>query len=168
EVRTGRCSAVTSSTDLASYGVLSVRRGGADSNRKRDGRGAVKPIIGALLPTGGSREAQRTVRITFAFALGAVVLLAPDSGHVQAAGRQQPANAAQPVVSPQRALLNQYCVGCHNQRQKAAGATPIALDTLDVGNVGADRESWEKVVLKLRGNLMPPAGRPRPDKPAHN
>ena len=84
------------------------------------------------------------MRITFAFALGAVVLLAPDSGHVQAAGRQQPANAAQPGVSPQRALLNQYCVSCHNQRQKAAGATPIALDTLDVANVGGDARAGRR------------------------
>ena len=44
-----------------------------------------------------------------------------------------------PAVSSQRALLNQYCVGCHNQRQKAAGATPIALDTLDVTKVGRRR-----------------------------
>ena len=111
-----------------------------------------------------SREAQRTVRITFAFALGAVVLLAPHSGHVQAAGRQQAANAAQLTVSPQRALLNQYCVTCHNQRMKASGNTPIALDTLDLAHVPADAESWERVVLKLRAGLMPPAGRPRPGK----
>ena len=104
------------------------------------------------------------MRITFAFALGAVVLLAPGSGHVQAAGRQQPAKAAQPRVSPHRALLDQYCVTCHNQRMKASGNTPIALDTLDLAHVTADAESWERVVRKLRAGLMPPAGRPRPDK----
>ena len=102
-----------------------------------------------------------------AFALAWMVLLAPSAAPIQAAGAQQ-SPATTPAVSPQRALLNQYCVGCHNQRQKAAGATPIALDTLDVTKVGGDAESWEKVVLKLRAGLMPPAGRPRPDRAAHD
>src|SRR4029079_377002 len=47
---------------------------------------------------------------------------------------------------------------------KASGNTPIALDSLDLAHVAADAESWEKVVLKLRAGLMPPAGRPRPGK----
>src|SRR5438876_65779 len=63
------------------YNRRSVRNGEGDSKRKREVRGAVKPIIGARLL---SREAQRKVRLTVAFALVAVVVLAPDSGHVQA------------------------------------------------------------------------------------
>ena len=43
---------------------------------------------------------------------------------------------------------------------RAAG---LALDSLDLGTVGADAEQWEKVVRKLRTGAMPPAGRPRPD-----
>jgi hypothetical protein len=57
-------------------------------------------------------------------------------------------------------------VGCHNTRQKAQGATPIALDELDVTNVPAHAEQWEKVILKLRAGLMPPMGMPRPDRAA--
>ena len=45
---------------------------------------------------------------------------------------------------------------------------PVALDTLDLSRVAADAAAWEKVVLKLRAGLMPPAGSPRPDKAAHN
>ena len=85
-----------------------------------------------------------------ALALLWMVSWAPSAGPIQAAGPQQSPNTAPPAISSQRALLNQYCVGCHNQRQRAAGATPIALDTLDVTKVGGDAESWEKVVLKLR------------------
>src|SRR4029079_5887031 len=70
-----------------------------------------------------------------------------------------------PNQSPQQALLNQYCVSCHNARMKASGASALALDALDLAHVGGDAESWEKVVLKLRAGLMPPAGRRRPDKP---
>ena len=35
---------------------------------------------------------------------------------------------------------------------------------MDVSDVGAAPEVWEKVVQKLRGGMMPPAGRPRPER----
>jgi Protein of unknown function (DUF1592)/Protein of unknown function (DUF1588)/Protein of unknown function (DUF1585)/Protein of unknown function (DUF1587)/Protein of unknown function (DUF1595)/Cytochrome C oxidase, cbb3-type, subunit III len=60
-----------------------------------------------------------------------------------------------------RALLDQYCVVCHNQRAKTAG---LMLDKEDVTNVSLDPETWEKVVRKLRAGAMPPQGMPRPDK----
>ena len=71
-------------------------------------------------------------------------------------GKQQPVS----VAAPQRALLARYCVTCHNQRLRTGG---LALDMLDVSRVGEAPEIWERVVLKLRGGMMPPAGRPRPD-----
>jgi Protein of unknown function (DUF1592)/Protein of unknown function (DUF1588)/Protein of unknown function (DUF1587)/Protein of unknown function (DUF1585)/Protein of unknown function (DUF1595)/Planctomycete cytochrome C len=64
-----------------------------------------------------------------------------------------------------RALLNQYCVTCHNQRLKTAG---LSLDTTDLANVPAHAEIWEKVIRKLRSGTMPPAGRPRPDASAYD
>jgi mono/diheme cytochrome c family protein len=76
----------------------------------------------------------------------------------QAGTQPQPPAAA---VPPERALLNRYCVGCHNPRTKSGN---LVLDGLDVGRVGDEPETWEKVVRKLRGGLMPPAGRPRPDE----
>jgi hypothetical protein len=60
----------------------------------------------------------------------------------------------------QRATINQYCVGCHNERSKAAG---LAFDTLDLENVPANAAVLEKVVRRLRARTMPPSGRPRPD-----
>jgi mono/diheme cytochrome c family protein len=68
--------------------------------------------------------------------------------------------AAQPG-SPQRALLNQYCVTCHNERLRTAG---ILLDKADVSNVTVHSDLWEKVVHKIRTGEMPPAGLPRPDR----
>jgi hypothetical protein len=38
------------------------------------------------------------------------------------------------------------------------------LDKMDVDHVPEGAETWEKVVRKLRGGMMPPQGRPRPDK----
>jgi hypothetical protein len=60
-----------------------------------------------------------------------------------------------------RAMLDQYCVTCHNQKTKTAD---LMLDKLDVAKVGDSAETWEKVVLKLRAGLMPPAGSRRPDR----
>ena len=63
--------------------------------------------------------------------------------------------------SEPRAVIDKYCVVCHNQRAKTAG---LMLDTLDLAQVGDRTEIWEKVVRKLRTGAMPPAGMPRPDK----
>ena len=75
----------------------------------------------------------------------------------------QPVSAAQ----PQRALLDRYCVGCHNQRAKAAGQEParkLTLDDLDIDHVGEHAAIWERVVRKLRAGMMPPAGAKHPEK----
>jgi len=70
---------------------------------------------------------------------------------------------APPTVNP-RAILDKYCVTCHNQKLRTAGLT---LDTLDVAKPGAHPEIWEKVIAKLQAGLMPPAGMPRPDQAAY-
>jgi cytochrome c551/c552 len=67
---------------------------------------------------------------------------------------------AQTPASDNRALFNQYCFTCHNQRTKTAG---LALDTLDLSAIGQNAETWEKVLGKLRSGMMPPQGSPRPD-----
>ncbi len=98
-------------------------------------------------------------------ALVAVLAGAAPAGAGAAGPRPQPAvgNQAQSAASarsPQRALLDRYCVTCHNQRLLTGG---LALDVADVSRVGEAPDVWEAVVLKLRGGMMPPAGRPRPD-----
>ncbi len=70
-----------------------------------------------------------------------------------------------PATAPRRALLDRYCVTCHNERLRTGG---LALDALDVSRVGAAPAIWERVVLKLRGGMMPPAGRPRPDRQTYD
>ena len=73
-------------------------------------------------------------------------------------------NAATPAPEAEEtaaaAVLQRYCVTCHNERLRTAG---LALDELDVANAAAHAEVWEKVVGKLRSRTMPPALRPRPD-----
>jgi cytochrome c553 len=69
--------------------------------------------------------------------------------------------APPPAVPPSKAFVSTYCATCHNQRVKAGG---LALDVLDLADVGAHGAEWEKVVVKLRAGLMPPAGMPRPER----
>jgi hypothetical protein len=72
-------------------------------------------------------------------------------------------NAQTPApVSPSQALLTQYCVTCHNQTAKTGG---LALDAMDIANVGKDARTWEKVVRKIRSGMMPPSGARRPERP---
>ncbi len=69
--------------------------------------------------------------------------------------------AQQTSPSPQHALINQYCVTCHNERAKTGG---LILDKIDIDHAGEHAEVWEKVVRKLRGGMMPPQGMPRPEQ----
>jgi mono/diheme cytochrome c family protein len=73
----------------------------------------------------------------------------------------QPSNAA-----AGRALLDKYCVTCHNQRAKTAG---LMFDQMDLAHVSQDSAIWEKAVRKLRAGMMPPPGTSnRPDPAAVN
>ncbi len=90
----------------------------------------------------------------------------------------QAAEPAAAAVSPQRALLDRYCVTCHNERVVAGNGrgmmaeqlrlVGLALDAADVDNVAEEPELWEKVVRKLRVGAMPPQPRSRPDKETYD
>ena len=74
------------------------------------------------------------------------------------AGQAGTASGAAAVASHQ-AMLTTYCYTCHSTRAKAGG---LALQGLDIQDAGADADTWEKAVRKLRGRLMPPPGSPQP------
>ena len=75
------------------------------------------------------------------------------------AAAQPPSGAPAEAVSA-RAILDRYCVACHNARTLTAG---LALDGVDPAHVADDAAVWEKVLRKLRTRMMPPSPRPRPD-----
>jgi hypothetical protein len=83
---------------------------------------------------------------------------------VYSAPQQSAGQAASADMTPasERALLDKYCVTCHNEKAKTAG---LMLDKVDVDHIGAGAETWEKVVRKIHGGTMPPQGMPRPDQP---
>jgi mono/diheme cytochrome c family protein len=104
----------------------------------------------------------RTAIVLFIVLLAVIVRNVATSAD---ASPQQPAAATPASVSPEATFLNQYCIGCHNNRAKMAG---LALDTLDVSTVGPAAETWEKVVKKIRTGMMPPSGAKRPERAALN
>src|SRR5688572_15035074 len=62
-----------------------------------------------------------------------------------------------------KAVLDRYCIDCHNDAERTGELT---LERLALTDVGAHAEVWETVVKKLRGRMMPPAGEPLPDAEA--
>ena len=101
----------------------------------------------------------RTATVLFIVLLAVIVRSAAPSADAQ----QAPATAAPTAASAEATFLNQYCIGCHNQRAKIGG---LALDVLDVSRVGPASETWEKVVKKIRTGMMPPSGAKRPERSA--
>ena len=76
------------------------------------------------------------------------------TGAAPAAVAQNSTNASSGGAD-HRALLNRYCVTCHNQRMKIPAGSPLQLDTLDLAAVGTSAQTWEKVVRKVRTGVMP-------------
>src|SRR5947209_13487519 len=100
--------------------------------------------------------------------VGCAVMVSAVLGYGQAAGPQKQAQGTTAVpatqrtpetAAAQRALLDQYCVVCHNDKLKTAN---LSLEKLDLTTAGEHPELWEKVVRKLRAGVMPPPGLPRP------
>ena len=83
-------------------------------------------------------------------ATGTVALLAAPLGAAQVGA---------PVAADHKAVVDRYCVSCHNGRAKVGG---LALDDMDPAKVPEGAEVWEKVARKLRAGTMPPQGAPQP------
>ena len=124
-----------------------------------------------------SKRSLRSRAFPALLALGVVCLAG--AGHVRAGAQDAapqsttPAERRSPIATapaaPQppeaghaatSAVLQKYCVTCHNAKLKTAG---LQIDGLDVTRVADHAEEWEKIVTKFRTGEMPPPGRPRPD-----
>jgi uncharacterized protein DUF1592/uncharacterized protein DUF1588/uncharacterized protein DUF1587/uncharacterized protein DUF1595/uncharacterized protein DUF1585 len=103
-----------------------------------------------------SRTVPRTVLITV---LGWIGILGAALGCLHAASPQSSSSAPAPAV-PVSTVINRYCLACHNDKLKTAD---LSLSQVKLESVSPDAAMWEKVLVKLRGRAMPPAGVPRPD-----
>ncbi len=104
--------------------------------------------------SGALRTVARYVSL-MGLVVGSIGLASPFTGQVSA--RQTQPGSASPAT---REVLDQYCIGCHNERLRTAD---LVLDGVDATRPEADPELWERVIAKLRARSMPPPRRPRPD-----
>jgi hypothetical protein len=65
------------------------------------------------------------------------------------------------TTSDDQALVDKYCVTCHNARTLSGN---LSLAGLDAAKPADHPEIFEKVIRKVRAGLMPPAGMPRPER----
>src|SRR3954465_2501048 len=134
-MRIGRSATVSLALAFATLSVVSTARVRGEAG----GAGQAAATGGAAAPQGGGRAAA-SPRIS---RTGPAAAAAPDA----------------PTIARQKALLDQYCVTCHNSRLKTAN---LSLESADLTTVGEHAELWEKVVRKLRAGVMPPPDIRRP------
>ena len=92
----------------------------------------------------------------------AVVSLLPGDGGVAIVALGQERGNVSSLVAHQ-ALVNEYCIGCHDALTSSGG---FSWDSLDLAHPEQDPELAETVIKKLRSGMMPPAGVPRPEMAA--
>ena len=100
----------------------------------------------------------RRIGITWRFAACLVVglvALGSASRAVPIEAQESTAPRTADPISEHRETIKQDRETCHNTRLKTGG---LILDTLDLGKIGRDAETWEQVVRRLRVGAMPPRG----------
>jgi len=65
------------------------------------------------------------------------------------------------AISSKLALVDQYCVSCHNADEKKGD---MNLDAIRFDDVTAHSEIWENVITRLQARQMPPPDRIRPSE----
>jgi hypothetical protein len=100
-------------------------------------------IVGSLMKT------------IFTLAIGLLVLLFVSNQSGIMISAQQDMS-----LESQRGLVNQYCVGCHNDKLKSGG---FSWAEVDLAHPEQQAERVEKVIRKLRAGMMPPPNARRPE-----
>jgi mono/diheme cytochrome c family protein len=101
------------------------------------------------------------MRRAFCIGVAIAALTAAALGQSPVPTASSTSRAQQSGAAAARAMLDTYCVGCHNSRARAGG---VAFDALTFEAVHEDADVWEAAVRKLRGRLMPPPGSRQPDQ----
>ncbi len=109
------------------------------------------------------RSIRRRTLIGAALAWALAAASVPHAAGPQAVRASAPTAEAKADAPASRALLDRYCISCHNDRLKTAG---LSLQNLDLTQVPAHAGVWESVVRKVNAGMMPPPGLPRPSRPA--
>ena len=112
----------------------------------------------------------RLHRRSIARAIAALLLVGgPAVGTANLAGSndaaRHPAPSHSSSAGPQVALVDDFCLSCHDKDHEKGG---LVLEAIATEDVTQHPDVWEKVVRKLRARLMPPVGKERPDDPTYD
>ena len=133
----------------------------ADSGVRGGAAGSARALV--FVMTAGSALVAVAAGATPAVELGP----GPEARPRAAAQAPTPAPAQETAAVAPRAVLDRYCVTCHNDRLRTGG---LSLDTgaVDAADPSRHADVWEKVIAKLRTGAMPPPGRSRPDEATYD
>ena len=109
-----------------------------------------------------SRRVRVAIGVLFCW-MSSALWTVPQAAAPSQAPQSSPAPLPASSTVASRAVLDKYCVTCHNERAKIAGLT---LDKVDLSDIPGNADILEKVVRKVRVGMMPPQGAPRPDQAA--
>ncbi len=70
------------------------------------------------------------------------------------------ASAPEAVLEDRWAMLDEYCVGCHNDAELTGD---VSFERRTPDDVVQDARVWEAAIRKLRLGMMPPRDEPQPD-----
>ena len=127
---------------FATFSVVSLTRVQGQGGTSQPAAATPAPRPASTAPADAARKAPTTAAPAVR-RVSTSVSAAPDAG----------------TIAKQKALVDQYCVTCHNDRLKTAN---FSLENSDLAAIGAHAETWEKVVRKLRAGVMPPPDIKRP------
>ncbi len=68
-------------------------------------------------------------------------------------------------AAPPAAMVERYCISCHDADTKKGD---IDLDSILRDDVAAHGDTWEKVIRQLNARQMPPVGKKRPDEKSYS
>jgi mono/diheme cytochrome c family protein len=94
------------------------------------------------------------------FSIATVLLAQSGSGTRPTSASPAPNTVAD--AAKYRALVNQYCVSCHNARTANPAEGPVNLEGAAFDDLLGHAGTWERVLRKLSVRAMPPPGNPRP------
>ena len=101
---------------------------------------------------------RKWIAISGTFIVALVVALFGGLNPLQPFGNSAAAQQAFGANDMQQ-MVNSYCLACHSDALATSG---LSLQQIDFANPGANAETLEAVVKKLRAHMMPPSGMPRP------
>ena len=84
--------------------------------------------------------------------------------HIQTTAHAQQGAPGATMAATDQAVVNRYCLSCHNDRALRGG---LSLEGAALDDVRNHAEVWERALRKLRAGAMPPDGAPRPDAAAY-